>query len=93
MNIRVTGRNASDDTAGRQVSANKWGDALTTLDRLRELPPPISADPRIDLAEAQAARLSSDLDRARLSALEREARARGGFVLIARKAAAARRQG
>ena len=50
--------------AGRQISANKWADALTTIDRLRELLPSASGDPRLDWTEAQAARLSSDLDRA-----------------------------
>ncbi|MCP4664110.1 MAG: tetratricopeptide repeat protein [bacterium] len=39
--------------------------ARTTLARLRELPPPSSADPRIDLAEARIARALSDYRRCR----------------------------
>jgi DNA-binding winged helix-turn-helix (wHTH) protein/tetratricopeptide (TPR) repeat protein/TolB-like protein len=71
--------------AGRQVSANKWGDALATLDRLRALPLPASADPRIDLAEAQAARLSSDLDRAQKAGARAvdTAAAQGARLLLA----------
>lgn len=71
--------------AGRQVSANKWGEALKTLDRLRGLPLPASADPRIDLAEAQAARLSSDLDRAEMAGARAvdKAAAQGARLLLA----------
>ena len=72
--------------AGRQVDVNRWGDALTTLDTLRALPPPASGDPRIDLAEAQAARLSSDLDRAQKAGARAvdKAAAQGARNLIAR---------
>jgi eukaryotic-like serine/threonine-protein kinase len=71
--------------AGMQVSANKWGDALTTIDRLRALPPPSSGDPRIDLAEALAARLSSDLDRAQKAGARAvdKAAAQGARLLLA----------
>jgi DNA-binding winged helix-turn-helix (wHTH) protein/tetratricopeptide (TPR) repeat protein len=71
--------------AGRQVSANKWEDALTTLNKLRALPPPASGDPRIDLAEAQAARLSSDLDRAQKAGARAvdKAAAQGARLLLA----------
>ncbi len=46
--------------AEAQVSARDARGALATLDDLRQLPAPISEDPRIDLAEAAAAGLESD---------------------------------
>ena len=41
--------------AGAQTSAGKGKDALATLEKLRKLPPPANQDPRIDLAQAEAA--------------------------------------
>ncbi len=49
--------------AAAQVSARDPRSALVTLDGLRQLPAPISEDPRIDLAEAAAAGLESDFTR------------------------------
>ena len=46
-----------------QIAAREPHAALKTLDGLRQLPAPISEDPRIDLAEAAAASLRSDFDR------------------------------
>ena len=51
-------RLAAAQTAARDPQA-----ALRTLDGLRQLPAPISEDPRIDLAEAAAAGLESDFAR------------------------------
>ena len=71
--------------AGSQVNANHWSDALSTLDKLRALPPPAADDPRIDLAEAHAARLSSDLGRAEKAAARAvdKAAAQGARLLLA----------
>lgn len=49
--------------AETQTTAGKGTDALATLETLRRLPRPDSDDPRIDLAEAEAARLLSDFKR------------------------------
>ena len=60
-------------------------DALATLEALRNLPPPASGDPRIDLTEELAARTQSDFKRA-LAAADRAAeksRKLGARLLIA----------
>jgi eukaryotic-like serine/threonine-protein kinase len=44
--------------------AGRGEEALKVVSRLRELPPQLSGDPRIDLAEAQAAQALGDLKRA-----------------------------
>jgi eukaryotic-like serine/threonine-protein kinase len=44
--------------------AGRGEEALKVIPRLRELPPQLSGDPRIDLAEAQAAQALGDLKRA-----------------------------
>src|SRR5262249_46616976 len=54
--------------AASQTAAGKGRDALATLDALRRLPPPARDDPRIDLAEAEAARSLSDFARERTAA-------------------------
>jgi TolB-like protein len=46
--------------ANAQMDAGKPQDALATLAALRKLSAPVSADPRIDLAESQAADLMGD---------------------------------
>ncbi len=51
------------DLAEAQVLANRVNDALTTIDELRRLPPPLDSDPRIDLAEASAAESAGDAAR------------------------------
>src|SRR5262245_54236966 len=54
--------------ARTQIAAGKGKDALETIDSLRRLKPPLSGDPRIDLAEASAAQSLSDLKRQQASA-------------------------
>ena len=69
-----------------QVAANKWKDALDTVEILRRLPAPLRDDPRIDLAENDAARSLGDTHRAE-AALERaadKAQATGASLLLAR---------
>ena len=53
-----------------QAAAGQPKEALNTVDALRKLPPPISNDPRIDLAEEGAARASSDFKRALAASLK-----------------------
>jgi len=72
--------------ARAQESAGRAKDALATVDALRKLASHEAADPRIDLAEASAARSLSDLRRA-AAAAERAASiadAQGARVLVAR---------
>ena len=45
-----------------ETAARRPDDALRTLERLRELPAPLSQDPRLDLAEASAAALVGDFE-------------------------------
>ena len=49
--------------AAAQTSAGKGNDSLATLQALRNLPPPLKDDPRIDLTEAIAAESVSDFKR------------------------------
>ena len=49
--------------ANAQVSAAKGQQALATIQTLRDLPPPLRDDPRIDMAEAGAAEAVSDYKR------------------------------
>ncbi len=72
--------------ANAQVSAGKGKDALITVGELRELPPPLRDDPRIDLAEGTAAESLGDFKRVEAStgrAIER-AEAIGASLLVAR---------
>ena len=75
-------RFASDDLeyglrlASVQTAAGKGTDALATLDTLRRLPRPISGDPRIDLAESQAALALADYPRSRAAAVRAAAAGR-----------------
>jgi DNA-binding winged helix-turn-helix (wHTH) protein/tetratricopeptide (TPR) repeat protein len=69
-----------------EVAANKWKEALDTVASLRGLPAPLRSDPRIDLAENDAARSLGDTRRAE-AALERaaeKAEAAGTSLLLAR---------
>jgi tetratricopeptide (TPR) repeat protein/TolB-like protein len=69
-----------------EVELRSGREALATVDVLRALPPPAGDDPRLDLAEAQAAHADSDLPRARAAA-ERaalEGEARGARWITAR---------
>ncbi len=54
--------------ANVQTLGGKGHDALDTLDLLRKLPAPARDDPRIDFAEAEAAKALSDFRRERLAA-------------------------
>jgi tetratricopeptide (TPR) repeat protein len=54
--------------AHAQTSAGNGVGALTTVEGLRRLPSPASGDPRIDLAEAAAAKSLSDFERQRKAA-------------------------
>jgi serine/threonine protein kinase/tetratricopeptide (TPR) repeat protein len=49
--------------AGTQSKAGKSNDALATIESLRKLPAPVSEDPRIDIAEGDAADALSDYNR------------------------------
>ncbi len=64
---------------------NNPGEMLRIADRLRALPPPANADPRIDLLESTAAHLLSDYPRALRAASRaaREAESRKAPVLLA----------
>jgi eukaryotic-like serine/threonine-protein kinase len=68
-----------------QVRASKGHDALATIESLRKLAPPVSEDPRIDLAEGDAWEALGDRKRARQQmapALEK-ASARGARLIMA----------
>lgn len=72
--------------ASVQVAGGEADDALITVNDLRALPAPQRGDPRIDLAEAQAAAALSDLTRAVEAAerAERRAAAEGRLLLRGR---------
>jgi eukaryotic-like serine/threonine-protein kinase len=72
--------------AGAEVAANKWKEALETVAALRVLPDPLRDDPRIDLAENDAARSLGDTRRAEaaLGRAAEKARAAGTTLLLAR---------
>lgn len=74
------------ELANAQYHANRWKDELNTTAALRQLPGPIRDDPRIDLAETDAARSLGDsktADAAVARAAEK-ARAAGASLLLAR---------
>ena len=68
-----------------QVRANKWKDALDIIATLREMPSPLRDDPRIDLAEDDAARSLGDTKRAEaaLARAAERARVKGATLLLA----------
>jgi eukaryotic-like serine/threonine-protein kinase len=72
--------------ASAEVAANKWKDALATVAALRALPAPLCDDPRIDLAENDAARSLGDTKRAEaaLNRAAEQARAAGATLLLAK---------
>ncbi|MEK7405649.1 MAG: tetratricopeptide repeat protein [Acidobacteriota bacterium] len=72
--------------AAAQTSAGKGREALASVEELRKLPPPAADDPRIDLAEASAARSLSDFRRQHqaTSRAADKARAQGAVLLAAR---------
>jgi len=72
--------------ANTEVTANKWKEGLDTIAVLRTLPAPLRDDPRIDLAENDAAQSLGDTKRAE-AALARavdKARAAGTSLLLAK---------
>jgi len=72
--------------ANAEYKANKWRDTLTTIAALRELPAPLRDDPRIDLAEQDAARSLGDTKRseAALTRASERAHAAGASLLLAK---------
>ncbi len=72
--------------AGAQDAGGDSKDALATVATLRQLPPPERDDPRIDLAEADAAESLSDFHRAQQLAesAARKGEAQGAPLLTAR---------
>lgn len=72
--------------ANAEVTANKWKEGLDTVAALRALPSPQRDDPRIDLAENNAAQSLGDSKRAE-AALARaieKARSAGTYLLLAK---------
>jgi tetratricopeptide (TPR) repeat protein len=71
--------------ARAQTSAGNGKAALATVDGLRRLPKPVAGDPRIDLAEAAAAKSLTDFERQRKAASEaaEKAAAQGARLLRA----------
>src|SRR6266700_3112992 len=72
--------------ANAEFRANKWKDTLTTIAALRELPAPLRDDPRIDLAEQDAARSLGETKRseAALTRAAEKAQAAGASLLLAK---------
>jgi len=72
--------------ARAQVKAGKPKEALETVSRMRKLPPPAGDDPRVDLAEADAADTLGDNRKAAAAAARAVtvARDRGAILLEAR---------
>jgi tetratricopeptide (TPR) repeat protein len=72
--------------ANSEVKANRWKDALATIAALHSLPPPLGEDPRIDLAENDAARSLGDMKRAEaaLAHAVEKAQAAGASLLLAK---------
>ena len=72
--------------ANSQVKANHWRDALSTIGALHALPAPLGTDPRIDLAETDAARSLGDMKRAEtaLAHAAEKAQASGASLLLAK---------
>jgi eukaryotic-like serine/threonine-protein kinase len=72
--------------ANAEYKANKWKDALRTLAALKTLPAPLRDDPRIELAEGDAAMPLGDTKRAEAAYLsaEQKARASGASLLTAK---------
>ncbi|MGA7624323.1 MAG: tetratricopeptide repeat protein, partial [Candidatus Acidiferrales bacterium] len=69
-----------------ETSASRGKEALDTIDQLRRLPGPSSEDPRIDIAEAEAANSIGDFkhDAAAAAKATEKGRALGATLLVAR---------
>jgi serine/threonine protein kinase/tetratricopeptide (TPR) repeat protein len=63
--------------AAAQTAAGQPTEALATINGLRQLPPPLSEDPRLDLAEAAAAKGQNDYDRQKAAAARAAEKAQG----------------
>ncbi|HUP47768.1 MAG TPA: serine/threonine-protein kinase [Thermoanaerobaculia bacterium] len=74
------------ELAQAQISAGKTKEALVTVGELRRLPRPLSADPRIDLAEARTWQETGDFEKQKLLARTAAAKGRtmGARALVAR---------
>jgi len=72
--------------ASAETSHGKAKDGLPTVDALRRLAPPASDDPRIDLAEAEAAAALADFHRQQQAAekARTKAEAQGSILFVAR---------
>jgi len=72
--------------ANSEVKANRWKGALATIAALHSLPTPLGEDPRIDLAENDAARSLGDMKRAEaaLARAAEKAQAAGASLLLAK---------
>ena len=72
--------------ANAQIKAARWHDALDTIAALRSLPAPMGNDPRIDMAEGDAARSLGDMKRAgqAMAAAAEKSRASGALLLLAK---------
>ncbi len=72
--------------ANAQIKAARWREALDTISALRLLPAPLGNDPRIDMAEGDAARSLGDMKRAdiAMTAAAEKARASGALLLLAK---------
>jgi DNA-binding winged helix-turn-helix (wHTH) protein/tetratricopeptide (TPR) repeat protein len=72
--------------ANAEYRANKWKDTLATVDALHRLPAPLREDPRIDLAEQDAARSLGDTTRSEqaLARAVENAQAAGASLLLAK---------
>jgi tetratricopeptide (TPR) repeat protein len=68
--------------AAAQSDSGRGRDALATVDTLRRLPAPASDDPRIDLAEAEAARTLTDFQRQEKAAQQAATKARAQRQLL-----------
>jgi len=72
--------------AHAQIKAAQWHEALATIAALRALPTPMGNDPRIDMAEGDAARSLGDMKRAEaaMAAAAEKSRASGASLLLAK---------
>jgi DNA-binding winged helix-turn-helix (wHTH) protein/tetratricopeptide (TPR) repeat protein len=72
--------------AHAQIKAARWREALATVAALRALPAPMGSDPRLDMAEGDAARSLGDMKRAELAmaAAAEKSRSSGALLLLAK---------
>ena len=72
--------------ANAEYKGNKWKDVLETVAALKALPAPLRDDPRIEMAEGDAAMPLGDTKRAEAAyvSAEQKARASGAWLLVAK---------